>query len=137
MQGPRRVLRRVKIGVVHKKPKGGLHYARQAFDNWCRRNPRSPQRRPPKSGALLTPASILGPLLTPALRFVVRSFEVSLARISGLGARQVRIITVATIGIVRLPQSSADDGAHCDGQTSLLVGSRSGAERRWIEQAHG
>src|SRR6516164_6602980 len=74
-------------------------------------------------GGAINPGVHIGPLLTPALRFVVRSFEVSLARISGLGARQVRIITVATIGIVRLPQSSADDGAHCDGQTSLLVGS--------------
>jgi hypothetical protein len=33
--------------------------------------------------------------------------------------------------------AGADDGADCDGQTSLLVGSRSGAESRWIEQAHG
>src|SRR5262249_8809568 len=80
-------------------------------------------------GALLIPASTSGALLTPALPFAVPSFGVSLARVRGLGAGRVRIIPVATIGIVRPPQSRADDGADCNGQTSLLVGYRSGAER--------
>src|SRR5262245_18387976 len=60
--------------------------------------------------------------------------EVSLDRIWGLGARRVGQFTVYP-SIVWPPQSRADDGAHCYGQTSLLVGSRSGAERRWIETA--
>jgi hypothetical protein len=47
------------------------------------------QRRSPKSGAPLTPASTLEALLTPALPFVVPSSEVSLVRIWGLGARPV------------------------------------------------
>ena len=43
--------------VVHKKPREGLNYARQAFDDWCCRRDHHdpPQRCPPKSGAL--PAS--------------------------------------------------------------------------------
>ena len=75
-----------------------------------------------------------GALLTPALPFAAPSSEVSLVRIWGLGARRVGKFTVV---VSILPQSRADDGADCDGQTSLLVGSRSGAESRWIEQAHG
>jgi hypothetical protein len=36
-----------------------------------------------------------------------------------------------------LPQSSADDGADCHGQTSFLVGHWSSAEGRWIEASRG
>jgi hypothetical protein len=75
-------------------------------------------------GGAINPGVHVGALLTPALPFAVPSFGVSLAWISGLGARRVRIITVATIGIVRPPQCRADDGADCNGQTSLLVGYR-------------
>jgi hypothetical protein len=55
-----------------------------------------------------------------------------LARIWGLGGRRVRKFTVL-VSIVRPPQSRADDGADCHGQSSLLVGHRSGAKGRWIE----
>src|SRR5262245_27927375 len=44
-------------------------------------------------------------------------------------ARRVEKFTVV-VSILGPPQSSADDGASCYGQTSLLVGSRSGAKRR-------
>ena len=40
-------------------------------------------------GGSVIPASTLGALLIPAVPFVVPSSEVSLARISGLGARRV------------------------------------------------
>jgi hypothetical protein len=57
--------------------------------------------------ALSIPASTLGVLLIPALPFAAPWSEVSLARISGLGARRVgRFIVVVSI----LPPSSADDG---------------------------
>jgi len=38
--------------VVHKKPREGLNYARQAFDDWCCRRDHHdpPQRCPTKSG---------------------------------------------------------------------------------------
>ena len=62
------------------------------------------------------------------------SSEVSLARIWGLGARRVGKFTVS---VSILPQSRADDGADRYGQTSLLVGYRSGAKRRWIEAGRG
>jgi hypothetical protein len=61
------------------------------------------------------------------LPFVVPSSVESLARIWGLGARLVGMFTVV---VSILPQSS---GADRYGQASLLVGHRSGAERRWIE----
>jgi hypothetical protein len=50
----------------------------------------------------------------------------------GLGARRAGKFTVITC-IVRPLQSSADDRADRYGQTSFLVGPRSGAERCWIE----
>jgi len=61
-------------------------------------------------GGELTPASTLGALLTPALPFAAPSFEVSLARIWGLGVRRVGKFTVL-VSIVWPPQNSADDGA--------------------------
>src|SRR5262245_13950702 len=64
-----------------------------------------------------------------ALPFVVPSSEVSLARIWGLGARRVGKFTVV---VSILPQSSADDGLTAMDKL-LLVGSRSSAERRWVE----
>src|ERR1700756_4647177 len=73
-------------------------------------------------------------MLIPALPFVVPSSEVSLARIWGLGARRAGKFTVV---VSILPQSSADDGADRYEQTSLLVGSRSSAERRRIEADRG
>ena len=42
-----------------------------------------------------------------------------------------------TVSVSILPQSRADDGADRYGQTSLLVGYRSGAKRRWIEAGRG
>jgi hypothetical protein len=75
-------------------------------------------------GALLIPASTSGALLTPALPFAVPSFGVSLARISGLGARRVRIITVATIGIVRPPQSRADQALAFAGRRISAIAAR-------------
>src|SRR5215470_9362303 len=73
-------------------------------------------------------------MLIPALPFVVPSSEVFLARIWGLGARRAGKFTVVA-SIVRPSQSSADDGADRHGQTSLLVRSRSGAKKRWIERS--
>jgi hypothetical protein len=61
-------------------------------------------------GGAINPGVHVGALLTPALPFVVPSSEVSLARISGLGARRVEEFTVV-VRILRPPQSSADDGA--------------------------
>src|SRR5215468_530286 len=90
-----------------------------------------PQVGPLQWGRITSTSEVL---LTPALPFVVPSSEVSLARIWGLGARRVGKFTVV-VSIVWPPQSRANDGADFDGQTSLLVGSRSGAERRWIEAA--
>ena len=78
-------------------------------------------------GGAINPGVHVGALLIPALPFVVPSSEVSLARIWGLGARRVGKFTVV---VSILPQGSADDGADRDGQTSLLVGSRSGAKKR-------
>ena len=74
-------------------------------------------------------------MLIPALPFAAPSSEVSLARIWGLGARQAGKSTVVA-SIVRPLQGSADDGADRYGQTSVLVGYRSGAKGRWI-QAYG
>jgi hypothetical protein len=75
-------------------------------------------------------------LLTPALPFVVPSSEVSLARISGLGAHRVGKFTVV-VSILRPPQSSTDD---CHGQSSLLVRHRRAAQKgagsKPIERRH-
>jgi hypothetical protein len=96
---------------VHKKAKGGLNYARQAFDNWCcRRDHCDPHSAVRPNGRLLTPASTSGAPLTPALLFAAPSFGVSLARISELNARRVWKFT-EIVSIVRPPQSRADDGA--------------------------
>src|SRR5215831_7545425 len=73
-------------------------------------------------------------MLIPARPFVGPSSEVFLARIWGLGARRAGKFTVVA-SIVRPLQSSADDGADRYGQTSVLVGARSGAKRRWIERS--
>jgi hypothetical protein len=58
-------------------------------------------------GGAINLASTLGVLLMPALPFEAPFSEVSLARISGPGARPVRQV----VGIVWPPQSRADDGA--------------------------
>src|SRR5262249_8681009 len=91
------------------------------------------QQSPPL-GAPLIPASPFGALLSLAVPFVGPSSEVSLARIWGLGPRRVGKFTVVA-SIVRPLQSRADDGADRHGQTSVLVGSWSGAKRRWIERS--
>jgi hypothetical protein len=59
----------------------------------------------------------------------------SLARIWGLGARRAGKFTVV-VSIVRLPQSSADDGANRHGQTYLLVGYWSGAAKEVKPSRH-
>src|SRR6478609_3495916 len=71
-------------------------------------------------------------MLIPALPCVGPSSEVSLARIWGLGARRAGKFTIIA-SIVRPLQSSANDRADRYGQTSFLVGPRSGAEKRWTE----
>src|SRR5262249_35195886 len=73
-------------------------------------------------------------MLIPARPFVGPSSEVFLARIWGLGAHRAGEFTVVA-SIVRPLQSSADDGADRYGQTSVLVGTRSGAKGRWIERS--
>src|SRR5262252_5504146 len=85
-------------------------------------------------GGAINPGVHVGALLIPALPFVVPSSEVFLARIWGLGARRAGKFTVVA-SIVRPLQSSAGDGADRHGQTSVLVGYRSGAKRCWIERS--
>src|SRR5215813_2819681 len=82
-------------------------------------------------GGVVNPGVHVGGAVNPGATVRVPSSEVSLARIWGLGVRRVGKFTVV-VSILWPPQSSTDDGADCDGQTSLLVGSRSGAERCWI-----
>jgi hypothetical protein len=83
-------------------------------------------------GGAIILASTLGAPLIPARPFVVPSSEVSLARIWGRGATRAGKFIAS---IVRPLQSSADDGADRHGQTSVLVGYRSGAKGRWIERS--
>jgi hypothetical protein len=80
--------------------------------------------------AALIPASTLGALLIPALQFVVPSSEVSLARIWGLGARRAGKFTVVA-SIVRLLQSSADDGVNAMGNCAM-----SDVRGKLLERSH-
>src|SRR6516225_3427150 len=107
-------------------PAADQSHARQAFDNWCcRRDPHDPHSAVRPNGRAL---------LTPALPFEAPLSEASLARISGPGARRVGKFTVV-VSTVWPPQIRADDGADCYGQTFLLVGPWSSAERRWVERS--
>jgi len=82
-------------------------------------------------GGAVNPGVHVGGAVNPP--FAAPSSEVSLARIWGLGAHRVGKFT-AVVSILWGATNSAGDGVDRYGQTSLLVGHRSGAERRRVER---